>query len=48
MGCRRGVPVEELERLLVDTFQQSNLCLDSLSCLATAELKKDEVGILAP
>jgi cobalt-precorrin 5A hydrolase len=47
MGCRRGVPAEELEQLLVDTFRKSNLSLDSLSCLATAELKNDEAGILA-
>ena len=47
MGCRRGVPAEELEQLLIDTFQQHNLSLGSLSCLATAELKKDEAGILA-
>lgn len=47
MGCRRGVSAEELEGLLVDTFQKSNLSLDSLSCLATADLKKDEAGILA-
>jgi cobalt-precorrin 5A hydrolase len=47
MGCRRGVPVEELEELLLDTFQKSNLSLSSFACLATAELKKDEGGILA-
>jgi cobalt-precorrin 5A hydrolase len=47
MGCRRGVPLEELEELLVTTFQQNNLSLRSLSCLATAGLKKDEAGILA-
>jgi cobalt-precorrin 5A hydrolase len=47
MGCRRGVPVEELEELLLDTFQKSNLSLGSFACLATAELKKDEAGILA-
>jgi cobalt-precorrin 5A hydrolase len=46
MGCRRGVPVEELERLLVDTFRQHRLALKSLRCIATAELKKDEPGIL--
>jgi len=47
MGCRRGVPVAELEQLLVDTFREANLSLGSLSCIATAELKQDEPGLLA-
>jgi cobalt-precorrin 5A hydrolase len=47
MGCRRGVPVAELERLLVDTFHENNLSLRSLGCIATAELKRDEPGLLA-
>lgn len=47
MGCRRGVPVEELEDLLITTFRENNLSLRSLSCIATAGLKKDEAGILA-
>jgi cobalt-precorrin 5A hydrolase len=47
MGCRRGVPLEELEELLVTTFQQHNLSLHSLSCIATADLKKDEEGLVA-
>jgi cobalt-precorrin 5A hydrolase len=45
MGCRRGVPLEELERLLVDTFHGFNLSLDSLGCIATAELKRNEPGL---
>lgn len=45
MGCRRGVPAGELEQLLINTFQQHNLALKSLRCVATAELKKDEPGI---
>jgi len=47
MGCRRGVPLKELEDLLVTTFRQNNLSLRSLTCIATADLKKDEAGILA-
>lgn len=47
MGCRRGVPIEELEHLLVDTFRETNLSLSSLSCIATADLKQDEPGLLA-
>ena len=47
MGCRRGVPWEELDSLLEKTFAEHNLALDSLACIATAELKKDEAGIIA-
>jgi cobalt-precorrin 5A hydrolase len=46
MGCRRGVPLGELEELLVDTLAQHNLSVDSLCCIATADLKQDEPGIL--
>ena len=45
MGCRRGVPVDELERHLSETFCANNLSLKSLSCIATATLKQDEPGL---
>jgi cobalt-precorrin 5A hydrolase len=45
MGCRRGVPAQELEDLLTDTFRRHNLALGSLRCIATAELKRDEPGL---
>ena len=47
LGCRRGVPEEELEHLLDETLIRHNLCKDSVKCIATAELKRDEVGILS-
>ena len=46
MGCRRGVPMAELEGLLLETFAQNQLSPDSLHCIATADLKQDEPGIL--
>ena len=46
MGCRRGVPLEELEALLDETLEQHNLSRASVRCIATADLKRDEVGIL--
>lgn len=45
LGCRRGVPVDELEQLIDTTFRDNNLAKASINCLATAELKRDEVGI---
>ena len=46
MGCRRGVPLEELEELLLDTLRRHNLAPGSVSCLATADLKQDEPGMI--
>ena len=46
MGCRRGVPLEELDQLLLETFRENNLSLASLACIATAELKQDEPGLI--
>jgi len=45
MGCRRGVPMRELEQLWLDTFKRHDLAPDSLRCIATAELKRDEPGL---
>ena len=45
MGCRRGASAEELEQLLIETFDSHNLALLSLRCIATAELKRDEPGL---
>ncbi len=45
IGCRRGVVLAELEDLLTVTFSRHNLALASLRCIATAELKRDELGI---
>ena len=46
MGCRRGVPLHELEALLDETLEQNNLARASVRCIATAEIKRDEVGLL--
>ena len=46
MGCRRGVPLEELEELLLDTLRKHNLAPASVSCIATAGLKQDEIGLI--
>ena len=46
MGCRRGVPLEHLETLLTETFRAHRLSTDSLAGIATADLKRDEPGLL--
>jgi cobalt-precorrin 5A hydrolase len=47
MGCRRGVPEAELNKLLIDTFHECGLSTQSISGFATADLKKDEPGLIA-
>ena len=46
MGCRRGVASEHLEDFLVSAFSRHGLSLSSIKCIATAEIKRDEPGII--
>ena len=46
MGCRRGVERGHLEELLMATFRENGLSLKSIKCIATADIKADEAGIL--
>ena len=46
MGCRKGVPAAELEGLLSSTLDENGLALPCLSVIATADLKREEPGIL--
>ena len=45
MGCRRGVPVEELESLLAETLLENDLSIECLAGIATAEIKRGERGL---
>lgn len=45
LGCKRGVPVEELRSALETTLADNRLALASLASLATADLKADEPGL---
>ena len=49
IGSRRGVGLEEVEKLLYRTFAAFDLSPNSVHCIATAELKRDEaaIGLLA-
>jgi cobalt-precorrin 5A hydrolase len=46
MGCRRGLPVDDLERFLFETMEQHELSMHSVRCIATSEVKRDEQGLL--
>ena len=45
MGCRRGVPVEELESLLAVALRENGLSAECLAEIATAEIKRGEPGL---
>ena len=45
IGSRRGVGVGELDELLHRAFTTYDLSPDAVRCIATAELKRDEVAI---
>ena len=45
MGCRRGVPVEELESLLAEALWENGLSAECLAEIATAEIKRGEPGL---
>ena len=49
IGSRRGVELDEVEKLLHRTFAAFDLSPNSVHCIATAELKRDEaaIGLLA-
>ena len=46
MGCRRGVPVEELESLLAEALEENDLAPGCLAAIATAELSRS-LGVRA-
>ncbi len=49
VGSRRGVELDELEKLVHRTFAAFDLSTDAIRCVATADLKRDEaaIGLLA-
>lgn len=46
MGCERGCPKEELERLLMLCLDQADLTLDQVSSINSIDIKADEVGLI--
>ena len=46
MGCRRGVSAQHLQDLLATSLQAADLSVKSVKCIATAEIKRDEAGLI--
>lgn len=47
IGCNRGTPREEIEEFVGTHLRRIFLSLKSVSCIATAEAKADEAGLIA-
>ncbi|MGY8999129.1 MAG: precorrin-3B C(17)-methyltransferase [Rhodospirillales bacterium] len=45
IGCERGIARNELEAFIHDTFIKYDLGINSLSCIATIDIKEDEAAI---
>ena len=46
VGCRKGVPAEEIIRAVEHAFREAGLSLESLNCLASGEFKAAEEGLI--
>ncbi len=46
IGCRKGKTMEEIEGFVHKTLQNHRLAMESVCCLASLDLKKEEPGIL--
>ncbi|SMF01805.1 cobalt-precorrin 5A hydrolase [Desulfovibrio gilichinskyi] len=46
VGCRRGVPAEEINALVTDVLADHGIALQSIVSLGTIDAKNDEVGML--
>ena len=46
VGCNRGTDEEEILQLIRSVFQEFDLALESLACLATTSVKREEAGLI--
>ncbi len=47
MGCKRDVPLADLQAALETTLTDNGFVIDSVATLASVDLKADEVGLIA-
>ena len=47
IGCNRNTPMPEMRNLLLKTLKKNKLSINSLTCIASVNIKKDEKGLLA-
>lgn len=47
IGCRKGKAAEKIEQFVLKQLEGQQIALESISCVASADRKKEEPGILA-
>jgi cobalamin biosynthesis protein CbiG len=47
LGCRRGVSCLEIEKAVISVLNENNLSRNTISIIASCDLKSDEAGLLA-
>ncbi|UYZ12812.1 cobalamin biosynthesis protein [Brevibacillus sp. WF146] len=47
IGCNRGTSAEEIEAVIQETLEELQFSIKSVKAVATIDLKKDEVGLIA-
>lgn len=47
IGCRKGKSAEEIETFVLEQLEKQQIAMESISCVASVDKKKDEAGILA-
>ena len=46
IGCNRGTSAREIESVVIEHLERLSLCFKSVKCIATAQAKGDEAGLL--
>ena len=47
VGCRKGKSAEEIETFVLEQLEKQQIAMESISCVASVDKKKNEAGILA-
>lgn len=47
IGCKKDIPLENIESLILDTLNNHQIKLSALHSVASIDLKKDETGLIA-
>ncbi len=47
IGCRKGKLAEEIERFVLEQLEKQQIALESITCVASVDKKKEEPGLVA-
>ena len=46
IGCRRGTPIEDIEKAVLDVLNKNSILKEDMKRIASVDLKADEIGLL--